>query len=136
MTTPAKIEPWVKKLAQHVMMVLAHNTPHGPTEYEQALKVISSIIADDIAAHAPDEGCFKSTEPRGPVVIEISKLSKVCADAMRQIELVIMNYRTTGENLLNITFDGQRDLPPEFFLTGKTIILRHIREFLEHAATE
>ena len=50
MTTPAKIEPWVKKLAQHVMMVLAHNTPHGPTEYEQALKVISSIIADDIAA--------------------------------------------------------------------------------------
>ena len=53
MTTPAKIEPWVKKLAQHVMMVLAHNTPHGPTEYEQALKVISSIIADDIAAHAP-----------------------------------------------------------------------------------
>ena len=55
----AKIEPWVKKLAQHVMMVLAHNTPPGPTEYEQALKVISSIIADDIAAHAPKETGIK-----------------------------------------------------------------------------
>ena len=103
---------------------------------DELWQAIKALTTNHEAAHAPDEGCFKSTEPRGPVVIEISKLSKVCADAMRQIELVIMNYRTTGENLLNITFDGQRDLPPEFFLTGKTIILRHIREFLEHAATE
>ncbi len=41
--------------AQRVMMMLADNTPRGPVEYEQCLKVVTDAIA----------GCFP--EPSVPV---------------------------------------------------------------------
>lgn len=34
-----------EKAAMHVMMILADNTPHGPTEYAKCLKVVTGAIA-------------------------------------------------------------------------------------------
>ena len=34
-----------RKAAQHVMMILADNTPHGPAEYKECLKVVTGAIA-------------------------------------------------------------------------------------------
>ena len=110
MTNKSKILPWMENLADALV------DKYGINDGLNGREVLLTI-----AALAPHE----------PTVIKISELSEICGAATQQILMGIANYRSIDAPSIHFSFEGQKDLPPEFYLMTKTIILRHVREFLE-----
>jgi len=89
--------PGAVAAAKHVMMLLADNTPHGPIEYEQCLKVVGGAIAGHFEPSVPVsklESILAASSERFGKALIVSGLQRLREDIRKAIHAA---EQPTGE---------------------------------------